>query len=323
MYKACITTRVSSASFDTEMLFASSLVTFTILVAQVHGQGAKIVLTGDDGWATAQVRAQNDALKSRGFNVILSCTAINRSGTGSSTATPTTLTTPCEFNTCPVGSPATGFNASDTRLNYVNAFPADSAKFGIQTLSPKIFGSPPDFVVSGPNIGSNLGSTVMISGTVGAASEAALEGIPSVAFSGASGSQVSYTTLQSDPNASSTTTARIYANLTAHFAQVLVASGAPILPRGISVNVNFPSTSSCQSESSFRWVFTRILANSRATDVTTCGTNHLPVESDVVRGSGCSVSVSVFNASTKADVDAATQGVVLRKLAALPLSCVS
>lgn len=92
------------------------------------------------GWAVAQIRAQNDALKAAGYNVrpppaisagfmnsftqvVLSCPAINKSGTGSSTATPTKLTSPCEFNTCPTGSPATGFNASDTRLNYVNAFP--------------------------------------------------------------------------------------------------------------------------------------------------------------------------------------------------------
>ncbi|KAL0952794.1 hypothetical protein HGRIS_007019 [Hohenbuehelia grisea] len=305
------------------MLFAPAFVTLTLLAARVDGKGAKIILTNDDGWATAQVRAQYDALKSRGFDVILSCPAINKSGSGSSTTTPKPLTTPCEFDTCPIGSPATGFNASDPRLNYVNAFPVDSAKFGIQTLAPKIFGSPPDFVVSGPNIGRNLGPTVMKSGTVGAAAAATLEGIPSVAFSGARGHHVSYTTLESDPSASSSVAARVYSKLTAHFTQVLVASGAPILPPGISVNVNFPSTKHCESASSFRWVLTRILADSRATDVKTCGTKHLPWESDVARGSGCYVSVSVFNASTKADVDAATQGVVLRKLAALPLSCVS
>lgn len=29
----------------------------------------KVVLTNDDGWATAQIRAQNNALKAAGFNV--------------------------------------------------------------------------------------------------------------------------------------------------------------------------------------------------------------------------------------------------------------
>lgn len=45
--------------------------------------------------------------------VVLSAPAENESGTGSSTATPTNLTEPCEFDTCPTGSPAEGFNSSD------------------------------------------------------------------------------------------------------------------------------------------------------------------------------------------------------------------
>lgn len=30
----------------------------------------------------------------------------------------------------------------------------DAVRFGIQTLAPQFFGSAPDFVVSGPNVGS-------------------------------------------------------------------------------------------------------------------------------------------------------------------------
>ena len=46
--------------------------------------------------------------------VILSAPTHDMSGTGSTSATPQPLATPCEFNTCPVGSPAEGFNASDS-----------------------------------------------------------------------------------------------------------------------------------------------------------------------------------------------------------------
>ena len=103
-----------------------------------------IVLTNDDGWAVAQIRAQFDALEAAGHNVrvsncrlligvlpvsssfhlyrahneyqvILSAPAQDQSGTGSSSATPTPLTEPCEFNSCPIGSPAEGFNASDRK----------------------------------------------------------------------------------------------------------------------------------------------------------------------------------------------------------------
>lgn len=102
----------------------------------VRAQRTNILITNDDGWAVANVRAQNDALKAAGYDVsclrccpsrsqhcgllpfrheqiILSCPAVDKSGTGSSTATPVVLTTPCEYDTCPTGSPAVGFNASD------------------------------------------------------------------------------------------------------------------------------------------------------------------------------------------------------------------
>ncbi|KAF9006980.1 survival protein sure-like phosphatase/nucleotidase [Cyathus striatus] len=278
----------------------------------------KIVLTNDDGWAVAQIRAEYSSLRAAGFDVILSAPADNKSGTGSSSATPTPLTSPCEFNSCPSGSPATGSNSSDTRLNYVNAFPVDAVRFGIQTLAPEIFGTKPDLVVSGSNIGTNLGS-ISGSGTVGAASEAALEGIPSIAFSGTSGSQVSYTTLTSTPNASSTASALIYTDLIIKFVNALTNNTTPWVPSGISINVNFASTSSCASANDFKYIFTRLVSSSSATDITTCGTNHLPAESTVVKA-GCFATVSVFDASTKKDVNATTQAAVHSKLTST-LSC--
>jgi len=51
------------------------------------------------------------------WQAILSCPAVDKSGTGNSTATPEVLTQPCEFDTCPVGSPAIGFNASDRKYH--------------------------------------------------------------------------------------------------------------------------------------------------------------------------------------------------------------
>ncbi|KAJ6614675.1 sure-like protein [Mycena sp. CBHHK59/15] len=300
------------------MMFPTAI----LLSLAVSVSATNVVLTNDDGWAVALVRAQYTALQSAGYNVVLSCPAINKSGTGSSTTTPTTLTTPCEFNTCPTGSPAEGFNASDTRLNYVNGFPVDSVRYGIQTLSPKFFGSKPDLVVSGPNVGTNLGSTVLISGTVGAATEAALEGIPAVAFSASTASQDSYTTLTTAPTSTNSKAALIYSALSVKLVNALVASPAPFLPAGIALNVNYPSTSGCTSASAFKFVLTRINSDSSATDVQTCGTTHLPTESSVVAKSGCFASVSVFSASNKGDVNATMQGVVLNKLSSI-LTCSS
>lgn len=305
----------------------------------VNAALTNILQTNDDGWVVAAIRAQNDALVGAGYNVcqlhsilfrcltlslqvVVSAPAVDKSGTGSSTATPTPLTSPCEYNSCPAGSPAEGFNASNTRYNYVNAFPVDSVRYGIQTLSPQFFNSVPDLVVSGPNVGSNLGSTVLISGTVGAASEAALEGVPSIAFSGVSGSnglsQVSYTTLDSSPTSTATKAARLYSNLSLILVNQLLTSaeqtGSAVLPHGISLNVNYPSINGCGSTSSFHFVLSRINSASGSNDVSWCGSSRLPTESSVVGTSGCFVSISVFNASTKGDVDASTQGVVLAKI---------
>ncbi|THV02674.1 sure-like protein [Dendrothele bispora CBS 962.96] len=296
---------------------------FVVTALSFSAHGANIVLTNDDGWATAMIRAQNNALKAAGHNVVLSAPANDESGTGSSSATPRPLTKPCEFNTCATGSPAEGFNASDTRLNYINSFPVDAVRFGIQTLSPKFFGGSPDFVVSGPNVGNNLGSTVMISGTVGAATEAAIEGIPSVAFSGDGGDLdlVSYTTLTTSPRSTSTIAANIYASLTTTFTNALLASSSrPILPSGITLNVNYPSISGCSSASDFSFILTRVSPSSRATDVQTCGTSHLPGEQDVIDMRGCFATVSVIDARTKSDVDATTQAAVLNRLGGL-LEC--
>ena len=121
-------------------MFVANFLIIATFVAAAHGLGVKnIILTNDDGWAVAQIRAQNTALKRAGFNVsshkhgiicdgvfiqfvskvVLSAPTENESGTGSSTAPPTVLTEPCEFDTCPEGSPAEGFNTSDRTFSVV------------------------------------------------------------------------------------------------------------------------------------------------------------------------------------------------------------
>nr|GAT51050.1 predicted protein [Mycena chlorophos] len=287
--------------------------------------GQKIVLTNDDGWAVAKIRAQETALNTAGYNVVLSAPAENQSGTGSDSKTPTVLTEPCEFNTCPTGSPAEGFNASNPRENYVNAFPADAVRYGIQTLAPEFFdGDAPDFVFSGPNVGNNLGSTVLISGTVGAATEAALEGIPAIAASGDTGDQISYTTLESSPTSTDTKAALLYAQLGVVILDQILSTSTPYLPSGHLLNVNYPAagSGSCTAVSDFKYVLTRINAATSSTpaDVTTCGSDRLPTESSVVAKSGCFVSISVMQASNKGDATEANQAVVLSKLSPI-LSC--
>ncbi|MFN3927047.1 MAG: 5'/3'-nucleotidase SurE [Pseudanabaenaceae cyanobacterium] len=57
--------------------------------------------------------------------------------------------------------------------------PSDSVKLALDA----ILHEPPDFVLSGINRGSNLGTDVLYSGTVSAAMEGSMEGLTSIAFS--------------------------------------------------------------------------------------------------------------------------------------------
>jgi len=61
----------------------------------------------------------------------------------------------------------------------VTGSPADCVKFGLK----KILSNAPDLILSGINLGSNLGNNIIYSGTVAAAIEGAMQNIPSIAFS--------------------------------------------------------------------------------------------------------------------------------------------
>ena len=61
----------------------------------------------------------------------------------------------------------------------VNGTPADCIKVGLEVICPQ----KPDLIISGMNAGANVGQDVYYSGTIGAAREGALYGIPAIAFS--------------------------------------------------------------------------------------------------------------------------------------------
>lgn len=62
----------------------------------------------------------------------------------------------------------------------VSGTPADCTRLGLTTFCK----TPPDLVISGPNVGFNVGHDVFYSGTVGAALEATMHGHRAVAISG-------------------------------------------------------------------------------------------------------------------------------------------
>ncbi len=66
----------------------------------------------------------------------------------------------------------------------IDGLPADCVKMGVNVL----MSTKPDLVISGPNLGANAGRAVIYSGTVAAAREAILWGVPGVALSLPTGS---------------------------------------------------------------------------------------------------------------------------------------
>jgi broad specificity polyphosphatase/5'/3'-nucleotidase SurE len=193
-----------------------------------------------------------------------------------------------------------------------------STRYGIDAIAVPLFwaGAQPDLVVAGPNVGSNLFLTVQISGTVGAAVYASRRGIPAIAFSGASTGNLAWNTTPVPARST------IYAQLAGILVQKLLASGNGTLPQGAWLNVNFPEvTSPCTSVDKFRWVLSRINPGLlSAKDVTTCGTDRLPTEDDVLGTDGCYIAVSVGDAADKTTADATHQADVLKRIGSM-LTC--
>jgi 5'-nucleotidase len=108
--------------------------------------------------------------------------------------------------------------AFDERHYAVTGTPADAVVLAIYRLLP----AKPDLVVSGINPGGNLGENVVYSGTVAAAMEAALHGVPSFAISLATRKYLDFS---------------VAASFAAQLAAKVLAEG---LPPGIMLNVNVP-----------------------------------------------------------------------------------
>jgi 5'-nucleotidase len=129
----------------------------------------KILIGNDDGIFALGVRTLANTLAEAGHQVTVVCPDRERSATGHGL----TLHQP-------IRAEAVDSLFHDNVVSWsCSGTPADCVKFALSA----VLDSRPDFVFSGINHGPNLGTDVLYSGTVSAAMEGALEGIPSVAFS--------------------------------------------------------------------------------------------------------------------------------------------
>ncbi|MCL6566663.1 MAG: 5'/3'-nucleotidase SurE [Acidobacteriia bacterium] len=126
-----------------------------------------VLLTNDDGYDAPGLRALVEAFRSRA-EIVVAAPATEQSGKGHS------ITTSAE----PIF--LRSHRQPDGALWYaIEAPPATCVRLAVESLLPRR----PDLVVSGINRGENLGITVYLSGTVGAAREAAIVGLPAIAVS--------------------------------------------------------------------------------------------------------------------------------------------
>ena len=125
-----------------------------------------ILVTNDDGITAPGIAALVGAMKTIG-NVVVVAPDSPQSGMGHAI----TVAKPLRLDPVKVFKGVTCYQSSGT--------PADCVKLAVS----KVLHHKPDLVVSGINHGSNSSINVIYSGTMSAAVEAAIEGIPAIGFS--------------------------------------------------------------------------------------------------------------------------------------------
>lgn len=125
----------------------------------------RILLTNDDGYQSPGLLALKSALSPLG-HIMIVAPASEKSACGHAM----TLTRPLRF-----------VELEDDFYKLEDGSPTDCVYLSLNALYQE--GFIPDLIVSGINIGSNMGEDVSYSGTASAAMEGVLHGIPSIAIS--------------------------------------------------------------------------------------------------------------------------------------------
>ena len=191
----------------------------------------QILLTNDDGIKSPGLWAAAEALSDLGF-VTVAAPREQSSGMGRSL--------PSSSNGI-IRTKVMRICGREWTVHAVGGSPAQAVLHGILEIMPQ----PPDLVVSGINYGENVATGVTISGTVGAAMEAASHGIPALAMSLETGREhhMSYSTEIDFSTA---------AWFTAHFARLILEKHFPADVDLLKVDV--PSGATQQTP----WQITRI-----------------------------------------------------------------
>ncbi|MDX2361104.1 MAG: 5'/3'-nucleotidase SurE [Crocinitomicaceae bacterium] len=166
-----------------------------------------ILITNDDGISAKGIRSLAEVMKQFGEVVIVAPDS-PQSGMGHAI----TINHPLRLDPSDLFGDSKAYSCSGT--------PVDCVKLGIY----EVLHRKPDLIVSGINHGANTSTNVLYSGTMSAAVEGAMEGIPSIGFSLCS----------FDSDADFSAAMKIVEKVVAE----VLENG---LPKGICLNVNIPS----------------------------------------------------------------------------------
>lgn len=191
-----------------------------------------ILITNDDGYKAKGIRVLTDIMRQFGSVTVI---APKTHQSGMSMAVSLGLKQIAY-------KPLPEMDKDGCHWAYLDATPASCVKFAVNSCHEGKF---PDVVVSGINHGSNASTASCYSGTLGAAQEAALNGIPAIG--------VSLDTL--DPDADFSAVERYFPDIFR-----MIMSGLP-QKKGIYYNINFPDIPASQikgirvgHQGSGRWV---------------------------------------------------------------------
>lgn len=172
---ACSSSSDSGSADKTTTTKASSSVEETT-TTEAAGEKLQVLVSNDDGYAAPGIDALVTGLESMGnIEVTVVAPLANQSGTGGKTTEGELKVTDVEL-------------ASGHEAKAVDGFPADAIRVAMDEEGVK-----PDLVITGINIGQNLGPLVDASGTVGAARAGVARGVPALATSQGLGTDVDYT----------------------------------------------------------------------------------------------------------------------------------
>lgn len=188
-----------------------------------HPEALHILLTNDDGHDAPGIQALSRVLRKAGHNVSMVAPSTEQSATGMGVTSRRNL----------------ALEQLEENCWHLDGQPADTVLVAVRHI---LENNPPDLVISGVNFGPNLGTDLHISGTIGAATIAALLGVPAIAVSaGIQFEEYNYSPLKFPSTYEVLGPA---AEFTCSVVETLQSSqerGDALLPRNLLLNINYPA----------------------------------------------------------------------------------